>query len=174
VKPYQPDGLWSEATFGKKKYIQDSGDSLYRRSIYTFWRRISAPPMFFDNAKRELCSVNPSLTNTPMHALATLNDTTYVEAARLLATRALKESSNALPYAFEVVHSRPPSADESEILEESYQSAREIFATDTESLNRFLSIGESPPASDIDHLELGALSSVCLSLLNTDEALSKE
>ncbi len=174
VKPYQPDGLWSEATFGKKKYIQDSGDSLYRRSIYTFWRRISAPPMFFDNAKRELCSVNPSLTNTPMHALATLNDTTYVEAARLLATRALAEASAPLPYAFEVVHSRPPSADESEVLEKSYQSAGEIFSTDTESLNRFLSIGESPPASGIDPLELGALSSVCLSLLNTDEALSKE
>jgi hypothetical protein len=190
VKPYQPDGLWSEATFGKKKYVQDSGDSLYRRSIYTFWRRISAPPMFFDNASRYVCSVNPSLTNTPMHALATLNDPTYIEAARLLAIRsseskgppALRASAASaqegarakLIKAFEIVHCRPPTEDESTILQESYDLARKAFSEDPKALVKFLAVGDSAAPSDIDAIDLGALTSVCLSLLNTDEALSKE
>ncbi len=89
VKPYSPENLWPDATFGKVRYVRDTGESLHRRSLYTFWRRISMPPMFFDNAKREVCTVNPSRTNTPLHALATLNDTTNNEAARLLAAPAV-------------------------------------------------------------------------------------
>ena len=80
VKSYQPEGIWAEATFGKIKYQMDSGDSLYRRSIYSFWRRIVGPTMFFDSSKRQTCEVQPNLTNTPLHALTTLNDVTFVEA----------------------------------------------------------------------------------------------
>ena len=87
VKPYQPPGIWEEATFGNKRYQQDTGESLYRRSLYVFWRRIVGPTMFFDGANRQTCSVKTVITNTPLHALATLNDTTYVEAARALAQR---------------------------------------------------------------------------------------
>ena len=82
VKGYQPDGVWEEATFGGKRYVQDHGEALYRRSLYTFWRRIVGPTMFFDNAARQVCTVNVFRTNTPLHALLTLNDVTYVEAAR--------------------------------------------------------------------------------------------
>ena len=82
VKPYQPEGIWEEATFGKIRYIQDHGEALYRRTLYTFWRRIVGPTMLFDNSPRQTCSVKASQTNTPLHALTTLNDITYMEAAR--------------------------------------------------------------------------------------------
>ncbi len=77
VKPYQPPGIWEEATFGQIKYQQDHGDALYRRSLYTFWRRIVGPTMFFDTGARQTCTVKQSRTNTPLHALTTLNDVTY-------------------------------------------------------------------------------------------------
>jgi len=89
VNGYQPEGVWEEATFGNKRYQQDHGEALYRRSLYTFWRRIIGPTMFFDNAARQTCTVKTLRTNTPLHALLTLNDVTYVEAARGLAQRAL-------------------------------------------------------------------------------------
>src|SRR5438876_7092077 len=89
VMPYQPEGIWEEATFGKKSYKQDHGAALYRRSLYTFWRRIVGPTMFFDNASRQTCYVRAIRTNTPLHALTTLNDVQYVEAARALAQRVL-------------------------------------------------------------------------------------
>jgi len=90
VKPYQPSGVWEDATFGQIKYEQDHGDALYRRSLYTFWRRIVGPTEFFDSAARQTCSVRPSRTNTPLHAFTTMNDPTFVEAGRELAQRILK------------------------------------------------------------------------------------
>ena len=91
VKPYQPPGIWGDATFGKIRYKQDKGENLYRRSMYIFWRRIVGPTMFFDGSKRQTCDVKPTRTNTPLHALTTLNDVTYVEAARVMAQRVMKE-----------------------------------------------------------------------------------
>ena len=90
VKPYQPAGIWEEATFGKKTYVQDHGEALYRRSLYIFWRRIVGPTMFFDTAARQTCTIKTLRTNTPLHALTTLNDVTFVEAARVLAEQAMK------------------------------------------------------------------------------------
>ena len=178
VKPYSPENLWPDATFGKVRYVRDSGESLHRRSLYTFWRRISMPPMFFDNANREVCSVNPSRTNTPLHALATLNDTTYVEAARLLAARAVRESSTdpaaALARAFQLVLARLPDDAEKAILLDSHRAARETFAADPASAKAFLSNGEAPADTALDPVDHAALASVCLSLLNTDETLTKE
>src|SRR6185437_233122 len=81
VKPYQPPGIWEEATFGQIKYQQDHGEALYRRSLYVFWRRIVGPTLFFDTASRQICTVKESRTNTPLHALTVLNDITYNEAA---------------------------------------------------------------------------------------------
>src|SRR5262249_32473406 len=89
VKPYQPAGIWEEATFGTKRYQQDKGEALYRRSVYTFWRRIVGPTLFFDTAARQTCTVKQTRTNTPLHALTTLNDVTFVEAARVMAERVL-------------------------------------------------------------------------------------
>ena len=91
VNPYQPPGVWEEATFGSRKYSQVHGEGLYRRSLYTFWRRIVGPTVFFDSAPRQVCAVKLPRTNTPLHALTTLNDITYVEAARALATRLLND-----------------------------------------------------------------------------------
>ena len=115
VKPYQPPGVWEEATFGTRKYQQDTGDALYRRSLYVFWRRIIGPTTFFDTPGRQVCWVQQSRTNTPLHALVTLNDTTYVEAARALAQRVLTEagpgSRERVTLAFRLVLTRGPSPD---------------------------------------------------------------
>jgi hypothetical protein len=178
VKPYQPENLWPDATFGKVKYVRDRGEALYRRSLYTFWRRISMPPMFFDNAKREVCTVNPSRTNTPLHALATLNDTTFVEAARVLASRAVKDAGKepaaALTRAFSIVLSRPPTAGETTVLLASHHQARTNFAADPAAAKALLANGDSPADAALDPVEHAALACVCLSILNTDEALTKE
>ncbi|MCA9062693.1 MAG: DUF1549 domain-containing protein, partial [Planctomycetaceae bacterium] len=91
VNTYQPDGVWEEATFGKKTYQRDTGEAVYRRSLYVFWRRIIAPTMFFDVASRQSCSVRAVRTNTPLHALLTLNETTYVECSRVLAEQLLTD-----------------------------------------------------------------------------------
>ena len=95
VKPYQPPGLWEELASSGNVYLQDKGDALYRRSMYTFWKRTVPPPAMttFDAPSREVCSVSRSRTNTPLQALALLNDTTYVEAARNLAQRAMTEAA---------------------------------------------------------------------------------
>src|SRR5439155_23775396 len=77
VKPYQPPGVWEDATFGQIRYEQDHGEALYRRSLYTFWRRIVGPTEFFDSASRQTCSVRSSRTNTPLHAFTTMNDPTF-------------------------------------------------------------------------------------------------
>lgn len=178
VFPYQPPGLWSEVTFGKKKYTPGTGEDLRRRSLYTFWRRISAPPMFFDSAKREMCEVGSSRTNSPLHALSTLNDPFYSEAARSLATRAINESSSepkaALTRAFTITQSRPPRKNELTILLSNYQSALAIFTESPTDAEAFLSIGETPRHPDLKAIPQAALASVCLSILNTDEAFTKE
>jgi len=178
VKPYQPENLWPDATFGKVLYVRDKGEALHRRSLYTFWRRISMPPMFFDNAKREVCTVSATRTNTPLHALSTLNDTTFVEAARLLAARAVQDSGKdpaaVLERAFNIALSRTPSRAENAILLESYRAARAAFAADPAAATAFLANGDSPADATLDPIEHAALASVCLSILNIDEALTKE
>ncbi|MDG2488798.1 MAG: PSD1 and planctomycete cytochrome C domain-containing protein [Roseibacillus sp.] len=180
VNSYQPEGIWAEATFGKKRYSRGKGDDLYRRSIYSFWRRIAAPPMFFDNPGRETCSVTISLTNTPLHALSTLNDTTYVEAARALADRAAASAGESskpaaqIAQAFQLVVARNPSAQEQEILENIYSRAQVRFTSDPGAAANFLKNGESPRKSELPEPQHAALATVCLGILNLDEALTKE
>ena len=180
VNSYQPEGIWAEATFGKKRYSRGKGDDLYRRSIYSFWRRIAAPPMFFDNPGRETCSVTISLTNTPLHALSTLNDTTYVEAARALANRAASSAgkngkpATQIAHAFQLVVARNPSEQEQEILENIYNRAQLRFTSDPGAAANFLKNGESPRNSELPEPQHAALATVCLGILNLDEALTKE
>src|ERR1022692_4081367 len=90
VKPYQPPGLWEDFSFNQIRYVQDKGEKLYRRSLYTFWRRSIGPANMFDTSSRQVCTVRQSRTNTPLHALILLNDVTFVEAARVWAERLLK------------------------------------------------------------------------------------
>ncbi len=177
VKPYQPSGIWEEATFGKKSYVQDHGESLYRRSLYTFWRRIVGPTMFFDSAARQTCTVKSVRTNTPLHALATLNDITYVEAARGLAERAMQSGSSPterLDAAFRRVTARHPSSAEAAILQARFDAVKAQFTAEPAAAEKLLKVGESRAASGLDPIEHAAYASVCLLILNLDEALTKE
>ncbi len=178
VRPYQPPGIWEEATFGTKRYVQDHGDALYRRSVYTFWRRIVGPTMFFDASARQTCAVKPSRTNTPLHALSTLNDATYVEAARALAERVLTSPADSdaarVSSAFRLVLARKPTADEAAVLHAALKRLRGQFAADPAAAKKLLAVGESERNGAVDPVEHSAFASLCHLILNLDEALSKE
>ncbi|MGB2498682.1 MAG: PSD1 and planctomycete cytochrome C domain-containing protein [Mariniblastus sp.] len=177
VNGYQPKGVWEEASFGKKTYRQDSGDALYRRSIYTFWRRIAAPTMIFDNADRMTCSVISYRTNTPLHALNTLNNTTYVEAARLLASSLLKEKltdRETLAKIYQRVVTRLPREKEIPILLAGLNRDRQQFAANKKNVVSFLGIGESPADSNLDPVELASWTNLCIAVLNLDESLTRQ
>ncbi len=178
VRTYQPPGIWEEATFGFKRYQQDTGAALYRRSLYVFWRRIVGPTMFFDTANRQTCTVKTTTTNTPLHALTTLNDTTFVEAARVLAQRAMTEGgaedAGRLRVAFRHAVGRVPTAQEVEILRGSLDRQRRLYAGDRAAAERLLKVGESPRPAGLDVVEHAALTAVCTLILNLDETLSKQ
>lgn len=177
VFPYQPEGVWAEATFGKKKYTASKGDDLYRRSLYTFWRRIIGPTMFFDSAKRQVCEVKPLRTNTPLHALTTLNDVTYVEASRALACLLLEEDAapeERLDRLFRRVLMRTPSDQERSVLLASLQRALDHYEADPEEADEFLAHGQHEPPSERSPVQLAAWSAVCLNVLNLDETLTRE
>ena len=175
ARPYQPDGIWAEATFGKVRYKVDAGYKLYRRSLYTFWRRIIGPTVFFDAARRQTCSVGVSLTNTPLHALVTLNDTTYVEAARVLAQRLLnrdQEDSSRLRDAFEMATSRRPTDTEVDILMKRLAILRREYSDDPQAARELLAVGASGRDESIAPVEHAAWTGVCSLILNLDETLS--
>jgi hypothetical protein len=178
VKPYQPAGVWEEATFGTKRYQQDEGEALYRRGVYTFWRRIVGPTEFFDTAARQTCMVRPTRTNTPLHALTTLNDVTFVEAARALAQRVLATAGPKpgarVQRAFRLVLTRIPTSEETRVLLGAVDRARREFAADRDAAQRFLSVGESPRDQTLDPVEYAAYAAVCSAILNLDETLTKE
>ncbi len=184
VKPYQPAGIWEEATFGKKTYVQDHGDALYRRSLYIFWRRIVGPTTFFDAGARQVCTVKVARTNTPLHALVTLNDPAYVEAARVMAQRVLAhvadrmtpaESDEArVEFAFRLATARAPQAREREVLVARLGKLRAQFAADAAAAKAFASSGEAPRPEGLDVTEHAAWAALCGLILNLDEVLSKE
>lgn len=177
VNPYQPPGIWEEATFGKQSFNQDHGDKLYRRSLYTFWKRIVAPTMFFDSATRQTCTVKQVRTNTPLHALATLNDVTYVEAARALAQQAMTSKSTAADRIVDVFRrltARHPSEKERQILMTRFERLKARFAVDQEAATKLLKVGESPRNEALDPAEHAALASIATLLLNLDEVVSKQ
>ncbi len=177
VRPYQPDGVWADFTFGKKRYAPDSGAALYRRSLYTFWRRIIGPTMFFDAAKRQTCVVQSARTNTPLHALATLNDVTYVEAARALAEAVLLAPGDAtqrVNAAFLRSTSREPTAGELAVLEKRLNELLEAYAREPDQAQALLTEGSFVHRPDLDPTELAAYTALCSLLLNLDETLSKQ
>jgi hypothetical protein len=178
VKPYQPAGIWEEATFGKKTYQQDKGEGLYRRSLYTYWRRIVGPTMFFDTASRQTCTVKVVRTNTPLHALATLNDTTYVEAARALAQRVLEQGGSTpetrIELAFRLATARRPTPEETRILLGSLRRVRTLYDTDPEAAARLLKVGASPRNDKLDVREHAAYAALCTMILNLDETLTRQ
>lgn len=177
VKPYQPDGIWAEATFGKIRYTPDSGEKLYRRSLYIFWRRIVGPTMFFDGAKRQTCEVKPTRTNTPLHALTTLNETTFVESARVMAGRIMKHGTGTterLQHAFRLATARMPTQRELDVLTSRVEQLKQDFAANPEDAIALLSVGESASDEQVDRAEHAAFTVACSILLNLDETLSKQ
>jgi hypothetical protein len=174
VKPYQPEGIWEEATFGKKTYVQDHGDALYRRTLYVFWRRIVGPTMLFDNSTRQVCAVKATRTNTPLHALVTLNDTTFVEAARVLAEKVMKspgDDAQHLRQAFQIVTHRPTKPEEFIVLQKQLTRLRQQSDKDAAKL---LQVGEAKSDATLNPAEHAAWTSLCLMLLNLDEVVTKE
>ena len=177
VKPYQPEGVWEEATFGNKRYEPDSGASLYRRSVYTFWRRIVGPTMFFDSAARQVCTVKQARTNTPLHSLATLNDVTYVEAARVLAEQTLagggtdEERIDAL---LRRVLARPSEGEERQVLVAALATLRGEYRSDAAAAEKLLKVGQSPRDASLDPVEHAAWTALTGAVFNLDEALTKE
>ncbi|MCA9131571.1 MAG: PSD1 domain-containing protein [Planctomycetales bacterium] len=178
VNSYQPAGVWEEATFGKTSYVPGSGEELYRRSLFIFWRRIIAPTMFFDNASRQTCTVNLSRTNTPLHALLTLNDVTYVEAARALAEAVLQQPGGSdagrLDAVLRRVLARPASDSERQILLAGLERTRQQFDDSPDRAEQLLAVGQSPRDTRLNPLEHASWTALCLAVLNLDETLCHE
>jgi hypothetical protein len=182
VKPYHPSGLYEQVTAGNgtNVYVEGTGDDLYRRSMYTYWKRsVPNPAMLaFDAPFRETCSVRRTRTNTPLQALNLMNDPTYVEAARLLAVRMLREggssSESQVTLGFRLVLSRAPRAAELKILTSACDHAVQEFREDAAGTEELLKVGATSAAFDGDRSTLAAMTIVASTILNLDEAVMKE
>jgi Protein of unknown function (DUF1553) len=179
VKPYQPPGLWQELT-GGKGYEPDKGAGLYRRSLYTYWRRTIAPSSMvtFDSPNRETCSVKEIRTNTPLQALILMNDVTYLEAARKLAERMLKEGGASPPqriaYAYRLVLARTPKAVELPFLLQAFDHYAARYRDDEKAALEAVRQGESTRDPGLEPKELAAYTAVASMILNLDEVITKE
>jgi hypothetical protein len=180
VMPYQPAGLWEELAGGAHdNYIQGHGQDLYRRSLYTYRKRTVPHPSMatFDAPSWEVCQVKRAKTNTPLQALALLNDVTYMEAARKLAERTLAEGGNTedarLAFAFRLTTSRAPTTKELTLLRGSLQKYQTRFRSSVKDAEKYLSQGESPRNTTFDAVDLAAHTAVASVLINMDEAISK-
>ena len=178
VYPYQPDQIWESLAITKERdftYPQSTGTDLYRRSIYTFWRRTVAPANMFDSANRRTCIVRLNQTCTPLHALTTLNDPTWVEAARSLAERCIASRNTLdeqIAFAFRTVLCRQPTLSEHAILADMFTNQHSQISI--ESAHTFLGGDTHAKEKFSDPVPLAALSHVCLAILNLDEALTRE
>ncbi len=184
VKPYQPAGLWEELAFGdgfsEQTYVQGKGKDLYRRSMYTFWKRTAPPATLatFDAPDREKCVIRRAVTNTPLQALVLMNDPTYLESARVLAARALREggkdASSRIAFVFRMATARKPSAREIAVLRELFNQQLANYRKDLKSAESLLRIGESASDATMDPAELAAWTMVASAILNLDETITKE
>jgi hypothetical protein len=179
VRPYQPPGLVKELT-GTDDYVQDHGPSLYRRSLYTFWKRTVAPPQMltFDAAGRETCIVRETRTNTPLQALTLMNDVTYVEAARVLAQRVMRECgttpADRITWMFRLATARRPQPVELKILLDGFHEHRIKYDSDLQAARKLVHVGEYPEETRLDIRELAAYTAVAGLILNLDETITKE
>ncbi|MFO0911269.1 MAG: DUF1549 and DUF1553 domain-containing protein, partial [Isosphaeraceae bacterium] len=186
VSPYQPTGLWEELmsredgkNWTAQVYEQSHGRDLYRRTMYTFWKRTSPPPALatFDAPDRETCTVRRARTNTPLQALVLLNDPTYVEAARKLAERVMTEAGPEIDArierAFRLCTARRPSARELGVLREVLSTDLARFKAEPAAARKLLSVGESPRKESLDPVEHAAWTTVASVILNLDEVLNK-
>ncbi len=173
VYPHQPEGLWKDFSFGKISYPhQTEASQLYRRSVYSFWRRTSAPPNMFDSSSRQVCTVKPSTTNTPLQALTLLNDTTYVEAARALARRMMQEGGDSiddrLDYAFQLATGRSPDEREHQLLMNGFERSLNEFRSFENDAAEYAGVEKADTV-----VELAALTRMAQVILNLDETLNR-
>ncbi len=184
VFPYQPPGIWEEVAYGDyftaQTYTPSTGADLYRRSMYTFWKRTAPPPSLvtFDAPDREKCIARRARTNTPLQALVLLNDPTYVEAARAFAERLIREAgrdpARRIDHAFRLALARPASPRQRQLLRN--LAARQLahYRGDPEAARKLLAVGESRPEPSLDAAELAAWTTVASVILNLDETISKQ
>jgi hypothetical protein len=182
VKPYQPEGVWEAVGFlgsNTRDFKQDSGDALYRRSMYTFWKRTAPPPQFltFDAPSRETCTVRRARTNTPLQALALMNDKQYVEAARKLAERMIAASpapADRAAFGFRLATGRQPTDREKAVLVKLYENQLAEYQANKDAAAKFLAVGESKRDEKLDVSEHAAWTLVANVILNLDETVTKE
>ncbi len=177
VKPYQPDGLWKAVGYtgsNTANFARDNGDALYRRSMYTFWKRTSPPPTMslFDAPTRESCIVQRERTNTPLQALALWNDTQFVEAARTLAAMMMKDKAP-IALAFRRVLAREPRTEEVAVLKQLLKRQMDEFAANPEGAKQLLEVGEATYDRNLKPVELAAWTSVASVILNLDETVTR-
>ena len=180
VKPYQPPNIWNEVSLnGGLRYPQDKGDKLYRRSMYTYWKRSAPMPnmLIFDAPTREKCVVKRPRTNTPLQALVTLNDPQFVEAARVLAQRLILEGSEDVAMrinrAYQLTTARPANEREVAILKTVLADQKKRFQANPEKATELLGVGEFPRDESIDPIEHATWTVVAQVLLNLDETLTR-
>jgi hypothetical protein len=182
VKPYQPDNIWEPVGFAGSNtrfYYRDSGPDLYRRSLYTFLKRTAPPPFMsnFDAPSREAFCARRERSNTPLQALQLLNDVQHVEAARVLATRALAASAvddaARIDWLFRTVLARGPEPAEARVVAESLAAHRDRYAADPAAAGKLIRHGDAPPPAHVPPAELAAWTLVGNTLLNLDEALTR-
>jgi len=183
VKTYQPEGLWADLIqdgVGRDHYIQDHGDKLYRRSLYSFWKRTIPPPSManFDAPGRDTYTLQRGATNSPLQALDLMNDVAYLEAARMLGERMIKEGGSTVEqrigFAFLLATGRSPDARETGILGDSLHNALDRFQSKPDNALKYLKQGEHPRDPKLDVKELAAYSSVASVILNLDETVTKQ
>jgi len=184
VFPYQSKGLWEEMAYGDvysaQTYVQSHGNDLYRRSMYTFWKRTVPPASLgtFDAPDREKCTARRTLTNTPLQALVLLNDPTYVEAARALAGRILteggKDPDSRIRFGFRLATARKPNAKEVRVLQDIARQELAQYHRDQDAARKLLQVGESRVDTKLDAGELAAWTTVAGVILNLDETITKE
>jgi hypothetical protein len=183
VKPYQPPGLWQETNAGGNRgilttYVEDSGDKLYRRSLYTFWKRTLPPPAMaiFDAPNRDLCEVRRQKTNTPLQALALQNDVQVLECAKVLSSQISEEDlpdEEAVRSLFQHVLLREPSDEEIDLLVDYHQECVDKFESNKEDAIKLLEVGKAEPREE-KQTETAALMMVAQVLYNLDETITKE
>jgi hypothetical protein len=178
VRPYQPEGLWEEAGTGKH-YVQDKGEGLYRRSLYTFWRRTAPPPtmLIFDAPSREVCTARRETTTTPLQALVLLDDPQYVEAARVLAEQLVRQDGQdveaRITQGFRLATGRLPQPRELAILRQLYQEQADVFKADPVAAEKYLKTGERPRDDALPIQEVAATTVLASALMNLDEFVTE-
>ena len=182
VKPYQPEGIWYAVGYSDSNtaiFQMDKGEDLYRRSLYTFWKRTAPPPnmVVFDAPSRETCSVRRERTNTPLQALTLMNDPQYVEAARQLAQRSMRENrgstSGTIHAMYRYAFGAAPSQKHQTVLSDSYAEFESAFRSNPWDAEALIRVGESPVPPDLEPVELAAFTLVANQIMNLDSFVNK-